>query len=485
MVLNPNANWTAAATAAQQGPVYYIAIDGITTQHYATAPVKSAGTTKDIRMNPPAGGAISLDIIAGTRTTQRIEVELLDIGGEISDLVATEADGAPVSTLVNRKVTLYGGYRSLVESDYAAIFVGRIVRVRMNKELTGYILTLADSSHLLDGEIMANATSDKPTTIRGNIVNLYWSILTGTFDTGHATFPLDYVSTAGGSSSAPTGLGISTSLINETQLVAQRDTWHAIDVGEVVFVEPENARKHLADELFRVFQCWPAISGAGLLGLRFHVPALPASAAPVLDTNHVVAIEGWERLFGDHLNKFKIEGDYDHVDDEYDTALYDTETSEDTADQTATKETIEYHAQSRWLKSAYSGAAIAAELAGRMRIRYLKTPGQMDALAEFTKRNLEEGDVVAVTYPDVPDLLTGARGIAGRLMTIVSIRPDCDRGLMRFRLLDTGYKRYGVISPSGTGVYTSASDQEKDSFAWISDDVTHEMSNGDPGYRSI
>ena len=125
------------------------------------------------------------------------------------------------------------------------------------------------------------------------------------------------------------------------------------------------------------------------------------------------------------------------------------------------------------------------ELAGRMRVRYLKTPALMEALVNFRKRNLEEGDVVALTYPQVPDLLTGERGVSGHLMTVISIRPDFGKGLLRLRLLDTGFRRYGVISPSGTADYTSATDQEKNTFAWISDDATHQMSDGSEGYRLI
>lgn len=485
MTYNPSANWTAAVDASQQAPVYYIAIDGKTDEDYSTHPVKSPATPKTVLMEPPKGGALSVDIIDGTRTVQQISVELLDVDGEITDLIATEASGAPLSTLINRKVTLYGGDKSLVESDYAPIFVGRIARLKMNRKLTGYVLTLSDMSHLLDGEIMTAATSVKPSTIRGNIVNLYWSILTGTFDTGHATFPLDFVSTDTGSSSVPTGLGIATALINETQLVAQRDTWHPGDVGEIVFNDPENGKSHLEDEFFRIFQAFPAIGGAGTIGLRFHVPALPASAAPLLDTDHVIDVQSWARLYGDHLNKFTISGDYDPTDDEYDTVLYNTETSEDTTDQSATGETIEYLAESKWLKTAYDGVGVAQELAGRMRIRYLKTPAVMDVLVNFRKRNLEQGDVAALSYPHVPDLLTGLRGATARLMTIISIRPDFDRGLLRMRLLDTGLKRYGVISPAAQGDFTAASDVEKNTFGWISDGTTNLMSDGSEGYRLI
>jgi hypothetical protein len=483
MVLNPNANWTAAIAEQSQAPVYYIAIDGLTTKHYSTAPVKSAGTTKTVLMDPPQGGAISVDIIAGTRTVQQFDIELLDVGDEITDLLATEASGAPLSTLINRKVTLYAGYRQLAEADYASIFVGRIRRVRANRGMTAFTLTISDSSYLLDGEIMSGATDTLNTTIRGNIVNLYWAILTGTFSTTHGTFPLDSVSTDTTQSSAPSGLGIATTLINEAQLQAERDAWHVDDVGQVVFTDPENARQHLEDELFRVFQCFPAISGDGLLGLKFHVPAMPASAAPTLTADEIVSVRSWERLYGDHLNKFTLKGDYVTSTDTFGN-LYTTETSEDTTDQSNTAETVEYLMESRWLDSNYNGVEIATELAGRMRIRYLKTPAVVDLEVNFTKRNLEQGDVVAITHPDLPDLFDGTRGISGRLMSLISTRPNFERGTLSLRFLDTGYKRYGVIAPNAQADWDSATDQEKDTFFFISSNAGV-MSDGSDGYRFI
>ena len=491
MTYAPNANWTTAVDASQQQPVYFIKITDKTDEDYSTHPVKAAGTTKTVLMNEPSGGSLSVDIIAGTRTSQRVEVELLDVSGEITDLIATEAAAAPLAALINRQVTVYGGYRSLDESDYPAIFTGRITGVQMNGDLTGYVLTLTDLSHMLDADIMLNATTDKPATIRGNVVNVYWALLTGTFSTTHSTFPLASVSAdaepseegAEDGTSVPTGIGIDAALINTAQLVSERDIWHPTDIVEVKFDDIENAKSHLSDELFRVFQCFPTISGDGLLGLKFHVPALPAAAAPVIDTDHIVGVQSWERLYEDHLNKFTYMGDYDIQLDTY-ASLNVPETTEDTDDQTATLETIEYLVESRWLHTEYDGVSIASELAGRQRIRYLKTPAVVDILVNFRKRNIEQGDVVALSHPQLPDLFTGSRGVSARLMSVISIAPDFRRGLLKMRLLDTGYKRYGVIAPEAQAAFDTATDQEKNTFFFISN-ASGAMSDGSDGYRLI
>lgn len=494
----PNANWTAAIEAARQSPIYYVAFDGLTTKHYSTGPVKSAAVTKKQFLQEPSGGGVTLDIIAGVQTIQTASFEILDVDDDLTDLISTNVTGGrstgSLSTLINRKVTIYGGDASLAEADYAPIYVGRVVGVSMNRDLTGYVFKAASTDYLLDGQIMVDATSTKPATIRGNVVNVYWSILTGTFDTGHATFPLNEVSSAGASSTAPTGLGLATSLIDETALVTQRDTWHVDDVIEVRFKEPVNAKTHLQEEFFRIFQCFPAISGDGLIGLKFHAQPVSPADAVTLTEDDIIAITKWDRQFGDHLNKFTFRGDYDVADNEFDTVLYNTETAEDTTDQSNTAETIEYVANSKWLRTApldvgpfdaedYQAVEISEELAGRMRLRYLHTPVLLGMFIHFNRRNLVQGAVVAVTHPDLPDLFTGTRGVADKLMTVIGIAPDYAAGMLNLTLLDTGIKRYGGISPGGTSkAYTAASAKERNTFTWVGAAADNHVGTADPGY---
>jgi len=487
MVYDPNTNWSAAADDRLQAPVYFLRIEGRGAD-YSTHPVKNAATTKKILMDAPSGLTTSLDPISGTRPVSSVRVPLLDVDGEITKLLATEADGAYVSSLINRQATIYGGYRHLDEADYAAVFAGRITGVTMAGDGSRYVLTITDPTRLLDGEIMSNATSDKPTTIAGNPINVCWSILTGTFSTTHADFPLTEVSTDTSTTSAPTGLGISTSEINESQLIEQRDAWYPDALVKVTFVAPEVAKTHLQQEFFRVFQGWPVISQDGKIGLRFHVPPVPSAAAEEITEDDIIGPPSWERLYSDHLNRFVYYGNYDASADSYDAILYNTETSADTADQSATGETIIYEVKSRWLRNdlandyGETGADIAADLASRMRLRYLKTPARVVLNVGFQLTRLEEGDVVAVTHPAIPDLLTGSRGVTARLMSIVSRSVDFAKGTIRLVLLDTGFKRYGVIAPSGTADYTSTTAKEQNTFVFVSN-TSGQMSNGDPGYR--
>jgi hypothetical protein len=257
-------------------------------------------------------------------------------------------------------------------------------------------------------------------------------------------------------------------------------------MGHVVFTEPENAKAHLEREFFRVFQCFPAISGEGLIGVKFFTPPLPqSSAATLLEAGDILEVIGWRRRFDQHLNKFTYLGNFNTLTNEFDSTLYDTETSEDSQNQTDTEETIEHLVESRWLNSTYDGVNIASQLASRARIRYLATPAEVELSAGFKKRNLDRGEVVAVTHRHLPNLLVGTRGLNARLMTATSIQWEYDEGTLRLRLLDTGYKRFGVIAPTGTTDYGAASDLEKGSFCFIGDNVTNAVGAGDTGYRVI
>lgn len=483
MSYNPNATWTAAIDTKTQAPVYFLRLDELTGYDFSTAPVKTAAVPKHVLMKLPTGGGSAFDIISGRFSLSEIEVELADVDGEITELIATEVVGAALDSLINRKATLYHGMRDMAEADYAPIFTGRIVGLEQTPDGLAYRVKIADLTYLLDGQIMLDATDDTPATIAGNIVNLYWAILTGTFDTADPDFPLDLVSVADVDSSAPTGLGLATSLIDEAQLIAIRDVWHPNTRAEITFTDPVNAKQELERELFRTFQCWPAPSGSGQLGLRFVVPiASIPQALSVTETNHILGVT-WRRRFDMHLNKYTYLGDYDPVNHEYPTTLYDTVDADDTANQTATGETVEYRVESRWLNSARGGVAAARDLAGRLRLLFRATPAELTLVLNARRLNIELGDVLAVTHRRVPDLATGTMGVTNKTLFVTSLHPDFATGTITVTAIDMNYLRYGGIAPDATPDYDSASADERLQYFFIGRDSDNAVGAAlDPGY---
>lgn len=600
MVYDPNSAWTTAVAGQVHATVYFLRIAGLTVD-YATADVPGAGTTKVVLMEVPKATRASLDVLSGRVTHQQTTVQLLDVAGAITELVATEVAGAPVSTLKNRKATLFGGYRGMTEANYAEIFAGRITSVRL-VGLGVYELVLTDAGSLLDGVLCSNATVAAPTVVKGNPINLYHALLSGTFSLA-GDFPLDYISSTGVAASststytgdagftspdnaltsvntfatgetgdglvihfaagtesgrvtvlavavtgsaeltysiddgatwtsfgevsggdlteytlpvlfdaamdqlqiavrvvdsssevrvhlvdmkqtAPSGLAVPASSLDETHLQLVRDTWRPDDVVRLALTDPADARTFLETEFFRALQCFPGIRGDGNMALQFYVPALPITANPSLDEDDVVQLLSWRRLYAEHLNEFIVRGDFDLDTHEY-TALYDTETAADVADRAATGETVTYEVDSMLLHTDLDGEGLADELASRSRLFFLKMPALMELGLTMRKRALEVGDTVVLTHRQIPNLNTGTRGVTEALLLLVGLAPDYRRGLIRATLLDVGWKRYGVLAPAGISDYTSATTAERHRYFFVADVADDELSNGDPGYRYL
>lgn len=499
----PNANWDTARAERFGSPVYFLRIDGLSTD-YSTGYVKNASTTKVELMEVPTGSATTIDLVEGVRTAQSLEVELLDVGGQITTIICSEAVGAPLPTLVNRKAEVFGGYAELDEADYALIRTGRITGVRMNANLTGYVLTITDVTYLLEGQIMKNARDNPFIVLTGNPVNIYWAILTGTFSTTDPDFPLLAVSNYAAPPDSPpgtpafgtpTGLNIPTTLINEDQLIAERDLWHPDTIVRAAFTNPEkSAKRWFERELFKGLQCRPTINGAGQIGLKFTVPAIGAiTTLEVRDDTNLVEIESWRRRFDLHYNEFVFRGDLDNISEygpgggdvsnQYENDLYDETTDADLADQTETEEVFTFLIESGLVRSELDGASIAAEIMGRARGRFLKTPIEAVVLVNFTARNIEEGEVIALTTSGVPHIVDGTMGVEGRLVTVAGVEPLFAEGLLRLTLLDTNTRRYGLISPGGLD-YATATPAQRERYLFVAG-LSGTMSDGSMPYRWI
>lgn len=157
MVYIPNANWAAAKGARTQAPIYYIAIDGLTTKHFSTGPVKSAGTTKKHLMAVPDEIGQKVEPLQGKVSVRISRIDLIDVADEITDLISTDKVSPTLPTLINRQVTLYEGDVSLVESDYAPIAYGQVADVELLEDGVTYRLTLADVKRAQNENLFANA----------------------------------------------------------------------------------------------------------------------------------------------------------------------------------------------------------------------------------------------------------------------------------------------------------------------------------------
>ena len=92
--------------------------------------------------------------------------------------------------------------------------------------------------------------------------------------------------------------------------------------------------------------------------------------------------------------------------------------------------------------------------------------------------------MVRVTDTRLVDLFSGARGTTDRMMTILAIETEWETGDRLLTLLDTGGRRYGLISEDSQVAFDVAPQIDRETYAFITDD-SGQMSDASDGYRFI
>lgn len=474
MTYNPNANWTARATAQHQQPNYFLVMEGVTTFRFSTGPVLGATTTYKEYMLTPRGVTQEIFPLEGKSSIGSLSIDLVDVDEEVTDLLSP---GQVVPTWINREVTLFAGYADLDESDYAEVFRGQASDWQM--EGASYTMRIRDLKRTTLEKIMRNATADTPSIIEGNPINIWYALVTGDF--ADATFP---VTTSG---ATPTGLDVSDTLIDETHLAAERDEWLFGWNMRFEFRRPEKAKKFFEDELF-LLKGYPLIRGSGQLSVRLYHPAHPAEPPQDLTEDNIIGIPKAKPLFEDHLNVIEIYGDHnpDFDESESETEFTLLFSFEDSSDITATKERKELIIESKGLRTDLDGVRNATFAGNKIRQRYLEPPIEIEVETLFSKRVLEVGDVVGVTHSALPDMDTGQRGWTLEQCEVVKAVPDFRRGRMRYTLISTNFgRRYRVIAPNSVPDYTSQTQAQKDKYLSIADTATELLGGADPAHQII
>ena len=473
MTYDPNANWTARATAQHQAPVYFLVMEGVSFR-LSTGPVLGATVVYKQFMRTPRGVTQEIFPIQGKSSIGSLSIDLVDVDDEVTELLSP---GQVVPTWINREVTLFAGYADLDESDYAEVFRGQVSDWKMDD--ARYSVRVRDLKRTTLENVMRNATEDTPSTIEGNPINIWYALITGDF--ANVTFP---VTTSG---AATTGLDVAASLIDATHLEAEREDWLFGWNMRFEFRKPEKAKKFFEDELF-LLKGYPLIRGSGQLSVRLYHPAHPGEPPQDLTEENILGIPEASPLIKDHLNVIKIFGDHNP---DFDEELGESEFTllfsfEDSADIAATKERRELIIESEGLRTELDGVRNATFAGNRIRQRFLEPPIEIEVETLFSKRALELGEVVGVTHSALPDMDTGLRGWTLEQSEVVKAQPDFRRGRMRFTLITTNFgRRYRVIAPNSVPDYGSQTQAQKDKYMSIADTATELLGGADPAHQII
>lgn len=550
MSFKPNSDWINQTLALTKKPVYFISIDGWP-DFISTKPLPS-DFSKPHRslLGTPSAVSQQVERLQGKSTVGKVSFELLDQGDYITNLMSVEKEGSILPTLVNRRVVVFGGYVGQREGLIPPIFTGRISGLVLSPGGTTYVMQLQDYKRALQNPIMINATDeDNLSVIEGNIVNIFYSILTGIFSTT-GRFPLITFS------GTPTGLGIPRTFIDEDDLVDQRDTWLNNFDMEFEFAREENGRRFIEEELMKLVG-YIIVLTDGRISLRASNPPLIQSPEPdTIVENEVIGFPEYKKRFDLHFNRFIIRGDDTtrgfiraslagseavgstvlnlkeeangfqvnhvyriHSGDRSKSELIEIEsfaadiitikeglknsytighaieaidfdsilaTVDNTQNQDDTEEVVAFEIRSRGLRTRLNGINLSKFIAIRLQRRYVFPPVEITAVTQFRKRNVEVGDVVLFTHSKVPDARRGVRGVVTHPFEVVRSQVGYTKGTVKLQLLDTvPQSKFGVIAPDGIKDHDTAPSFDKQTFAFMADEAKGVMGDGSQPYRII
>jgi hypothetical protein len=316
--------------------------------------------------------------------------------------------------------------------------------------------------------------------VRGNIINIFYALLSGVFERIYepatataATTDFSVVDFWNG----PSGLGIPAADVDVPGFQFTRDALYANFDVDFLWRDAAKARQFFQAQLF-LLGFFPYIRSDGKISVRAFVPPGPEVASPVtLAPQDMITSPKWKRLIDSHFNRVIVRGD---VPVESGSAYADLALRENIPDQTNSKEVSIVEINSGGLRTALNGIALAQEIAARHLRRWQGPPIEVDVELALTKRDVEVGNVVSLTDPDLPDTTVGTRGLTDRLMEVIRAGVDYGQGAVDLTLFDHSFRRkWSWIAPDGTPDYGAASLTQK-RYAFFGN--ASNLIGGAPGY---
>jgi len=451
-VLSVSADITAKNALAYKTPVYLVHFDGETTDYVNHVPVSPSNTCKQYLIGISGSGS-SVTPEEGRGSISSHQVEILDVNDEITALLAT--DGAYFH---RKKVTIKAGYLGTTEADMASVFTGWVTGLSLSADGLSYLFAVTDPQRWMQRKVFRGAESSN-VIVQGNPLTILLRILTST---GAGTNG-DYDNL-----SESNGLGIDDDFIDVAGIEQVRDDYFPGNSHYMRFVIDERirAKDFIETELLKPLNLYPVITGAGKFSVRPTKPPIAAlSSVQSFSTDSVIGIPKWDANLDAMINEVEFSYQYSVVTGEFSTVAYYADSSSINA-RGPGKKVLEV--KSRGLRSSISGASLnlyAADVVARRVAavfgRWAVPPVKITVKTFFSRWLSEPGDIVPLTYPLLPDIVAGTRGLAATRLEIVDRTVDWKRGTCTFTMIDTGFAKgsYGAISPAMTVIAGASATQ--------------------------
>lgn len=307
--------------------------------------------------------------------------------------------------------------------------------------------------------------------LEGHPVNILMRVLLNDFATSgtiQTNWPLD---SALGNFGDDDGLGIDSTLVDTSSIQSERDDFlESLDGRLVVTRRNDDGRVWLQDY----------VRGLGNLivqrggNLSFIGAHLPVGAAPATLGVGNASDFTWERRLDEIVNTLIIEGNLVAGEKE-------VISEEEDADSVTAVGRRDMTISPPWLWSDKNGDTAASLIVGRYMARFSLGYQETRALAHLSLLTVEPGDLLAVTHPHLPN--TGAQGesMSSATHEVLSATPILDSGHIEILARRYAAVRLGLITLDTQVDFASASEVEKNTYAFITqDDGT--MPDGSEGY---
>jgi hypothetical protein len=419
-VIETNQAWDDMNVLLGKRPIYAFTI-GQEARVYCTADLAACGVTdppadSKAWLKIPRGASQTIDVLNGQSSIGELEIEVIEQGGAVRQLVGGE-------TLEGRSATLTVGYPGIAYSEFVVLATYQLYKILPSRGYTSWIFRARDRQMNAKRTVWTHPENglaleaSNPWIMQGTPGEIaqavyLWALGRGVEDIDRAAF---------------------------VALDAASEGLHQM-VRPFLFVlmEPFEAKQFLETEIYKVCGLYPVVDNLGRISVRPpRAPAAGVSGAFEFDEDNIIVLPEIDRM--PILNEMIFRLDYEEG--EFQNEIIYVDGASVSAYGRGTQQVIE----SRGLRTVLGAQWICEEVASRMFRRFAGvSPALRGGAPVITVEAflltlpVWVGDYVLVTHSLMPDILTGALGVTDRVFEVVDREPDYSGGRMKYRLLDTG-----------------------------------------------
>jgi len=259
------------------------------------------------------------------------------------------------------------------------------------------------------------------------------------------------------------GLGAGQERVDVAGIEALRDLWLPSVRHQELLEEPASFIEWVARTL-RLFACYPVHLLDGRLTIRRMSAPIPGLVVRTLDVQRIAAVATWESYVDDIVGRVLFDCDYDPGLDSGERGPYRqryrfefTETQELYAG--AWRDQA-FETSGQWSGSASGGSygaglstdadMVARRLGEVLRERVGQQLPVFGVECLYDDLDVQEGELVRLELPHLPNVATGARGLTGEIFEVLRKTIDDDRCTVTLSVAQTPYTTRGRFkAPSG------------------------------------